>query len=206
MSSKMKNIQLLSCSSLLTIGLLIFFAFSMELQAETVQPSSTQVRVENPYLIHPGDILQISVWKEEDLQREVLVLPDGSISFPLVGQVVASGLSIEALQGSLAEALRQYIPDPVITVSATQLLGNRIYVLGQVNKPGEYLINRPVDVMQALSMSGGLTAFGAANKVKVLRRNGDKQIVFPFKYKEVTEGENLYQNILLKAGDVVIVP
>ncbi len=202
----MKNIQLLSCSSLLTIGLLIFFAFSMELQAETVQPSSTQVRVENPYLIHPGDILQISVWKEEDLQREVLVLPDGSISFPLVGQVVASGLSIEALQGSLAEALRQYIPDPVITVSATQLLGNRIYVLGQVNKPGEYLINRPVDVMQALSMSGGLTAFGAANKVKVLRRNGDKQIVFPFKYKEVTEGENLYQNILLKAGDVVIVP
>jgi polysaccharide biosynthesis/export protein len=159
-----------------------------------------------PYLIHPGDILQISVWKEQDLQREVLVLPDGTLSFPLVGQIQASGLTIEQVQHELEQALKQFIPQPVITVSATQLLGNKIYVLGQVNQPGEFLINRPVDVMQALTMAGGLTAFGAGNQIKVLRRNGDKQIIFPFKYKDVMEGEQLYQNILLKSGDVVIVP
>ncbi len=202
----MKNMLLFACSHFLKIGPLLLLSLSFGLQADTLGSSVTEDLARKHYLIHPGDILQISVWKEENLQREVLVLPDGSISFPLVGQVMASGLSVEALQQSLTEALQQYIPDPVITVSATQLLGNRIYVLGQVNKPGDYLINRPVDVMQALSMAGGLTAFGSSNKVKVLRRNGDKQIVFPFKYKEVMDGENLYQNMLLKAGDVVIVP
>ena len=158
------------------------------------------------YTIGPEDVLEISVWKEPDLQRQVLVRPDGNISFPLAGDVQAAGETPEQVQGAITEKLRRYIPDPVVTVTVVTIGANKIYVIGQVNSPGEFVIGRYVDIMQALTLAGGLTPFARENKIKVLRRAGGKEIVFPFRYADIKKGKNIQQNIILKGGDTVVVP
>jgi len=159
------------------------------------------------YKLNPGDVLQISVWKEEGLQQQVLVLPDGEISFPLAGHIKAAGLSPEQLQNVLQKRLKNFFADPVITVTVVQVGGNKIYVIGQVRNPGEFPANRPVDVMQALSLAGGLTTFAADGDIKVLRRDPNgKQRALAFNYSEVSKGNRLETNVLLQPGDVVVVP
>lgn len=159
------------------------------------------------YLLNPGDVLDISVWKEEGMQREVLVLPDGTISFPLAGHLQAAGKTAQEVQNSLAKKIGEFIPDPPITVSVIRTSGNKIYVVGQVNKPGEFPVSHKIDVMQTLSLAGGLTAFGDENDIRVLRRNNNGKLEsFPFDYSAVKNGERLETNILLKSGDVVVVP
>ena len=158
------------------------------------------------YRIQPGDVLEISVWKEESLLREVLVRPDGGLSFPLVGNIQAAGKSVEALQAEVAEHLTKYIPDPVVTVSIRQLSGNKVYVIGKVARPGEFVANRYMDVVQALSVAGGMTPYAASNKVKVLRRENGVLKSIPFRYGDIEKGKDLDQNIILQSGDVVLVP
>jgi len=160
----------------------------------------------NSYKIQPGDVLQVSVWKEEDMTQEVIVRPDGHITFPLVGEAVAAGDSIENLRLLITKNLKKYIPDPVVTVSVRQLTGNTVYVIGKVNRPGVFPIVRNVDVMQALSMAGGTSTYASLNSIKILRRENGMLEAFSFKYAEVEKGKHLEQNILLKAGDVVVVP
>lgn len=163
--------------------------------------------VRDPYRVNPGDVLQITVWKEVDLQRELLVNPDGHFAFPLAGDMVAEGKTVEQIRVELTEKLTRFIPDVVVTVAALQLNGNKIYVLGQVNRPGEFIMTRTVDVMQAISMAGGPTAFAAVDDIRILRRGVQgSQIAIPFRYKAVQEGSKLEQNILLRAGDTVVVP
>jgi len=159
------------------------------------------------YTVKPGDVLSIQVWKEPDLQGPVLVRPDGSFSFPLAGQIDARGRTVAELQQLVTDKLKKYISDPVVTVSISEVKGNKVYVLGQVNKPGEFIVNPRVDVMQALSMAGGTTAFAALGDIVILRRsdNGQQQSL-PFRYGDVSRGRNLQQNIMLQAGDVVVVP
>ncbi len=161
---------------------------------------------EGAYAVKPGDLLQISVWKEPELQSPVLVRPDGAFSFPLAGEVDARGKSVADLQKLITERLRKYISDPVVTVSVQEVKGNKVYVIGQVNKPGEFIVNPSVDVMQALSMAGGATAFASLGNIVVLRRKAGQQVAVPFKYTEVLRGRELEQNIMLEAGDVVVVP
>lgn len=159
------------------------------------------------YRLNPGDVLQISVWKEEGMQRDVLVLPDGNISFPLAGHIQAAGRSLEELQGILIQRLKKYFAGPVITVSVMQLTGNKIFVIGQVRSPGQFLANRPIDVMQALSLAGGLTTFADEDAIKILRRaNNGKQQAIAFNYAEISNGRGLSRNIVLRSGDVVVVP
>lgn len=158
------------------------------------------------YGIQPGDVLTISVWKEEGLQNDVLVRPDGRISFPLVGDIPAAGKSIAQLTTLLTERLTKYIPDPVVTVSVKSLTGNTVYVIGKVNKPGEFTVTHYVDVMQALSMAGGTNAFAAVNDIKVLRRENGSQRAINFRYGDVEAGKRLDQNIILHGGDIVVVP
>jgi polysaccharide export outer membrane protein len=167
---------------------------------------STQLSANNKYLLQPGDILEISVWKEPDLQREVLVHPDGRISFPLVGSVMAKNRSVQAVNSAITARLEKYIPDPVVTVNLKQMSGNRIYVVGKVLKPGEFLTNRNIDVMQAIGMAGGLNPFAEGDEILILRRENGVQKSMPFDYDSVAEGKNLTQNILLEPGDVVVVP
>jgi polysaccharide export outer membrane protein len=158
------------------------------------------------YAVGPEDVLEISVWKEEALKKEVLVRPDGGISFPLVGDIQATGKTAYQIQQEVVQRLEKFIPDPVVSVAILKVAGNKIYVIGKVNKPGEYVAGRYVDVLQALSMAGGLTPFAAENSIKVLRKENGKDLVFPFRYSQVKRGDNLDQNILLKGGDVVVVP
>ncbi len=159
-----------------------------------------------PYTVLAGDVLQISVWKEPELQMEVLVRPDSAFSFPLAGDISTEGLSVVALQAELTKRLSRYISSPVVTVSVTAVLGNKVYVIGQVSKPGEFVVNPQVDIMQALSMAGGLTPFAATNDIKILRRTGSRQIALSFKYNDVLKGKRLEQNIMLQSGDIVVVP
>jgi len=165
----------------------------------------TSIAQERPYQLNPGDVLNISVWKEEGLEREVLVLPDGTISFPLAGHIMAAGRSAKDVQADLAKKMLKYIPDLAITVSVRAVSGYKIYVIGQVNKPGEFLPGRRIDVMQALSGAGGLTPFADDDEIVILRRNEGKQVALPFDYDAVKRGEKLEQNIILESGDVVIV-
>lgn len=156
------------------------------------------------YRLGPEDVLRIAVWKDEHLTRETLVRPDGMVSFPLVGDVRAEGRTVEELRADLAQRLSRYIPDPTLSVEVVKLTSYRIYVLGRVNRPGEFVVGHDTDVMQALSMAGGLTPFADENDIRVLRRTtGDAR---PFRYGEVKRGKNLGQNIVLDRGDVVIVP
>lgn len=168
--------------------------------------SCVAVAQEAGYTVKPGDTLQISVWKEPELQGPVLVTPDGAFSFPLVGQVDARGKTVTELQKVVTERLRQFISEPVVTVSVQDIKGNKIYVIGQVNKPGEFIVNPRVDVMQALSIAGGATPFAALGSIMVLRRTGASQEVIKFDYTDVVKGRNLQQNVELRAGDIVVVP
>lgn len=158
------------------------------------------------YLLQPGDVIMISVWKEPELQAEVLVRPDGGLSFPLAGDVVAAGKSVQQLASLIDERLRSYIPKPVVTVALKQMGGNRIYVLGKVNRPGEFPFVRPIDVMQALALAGGATSYADLNDIQILRRGNDKQVSIRFRYGDVERGRELGQNILLQSGDTIVVP
>ena len=187
---------------LATIVTIVFASLALRTPAFAAQEDGA---VEQ-YAIQPGDELQISVWKEEDLIQRVIVRPDGRITFPLVGEATAAGSSIENLRLLISEKLKKYIPDPVVTVSVQQLTGNTVYVIGKVNRPGVFPIVRNVDVMQALSMAGGTSTYAALNDIKILRRQNGKLRAMSFKYAEVEKGKRLEQNIVLRAGDVVVVP
>lgn len=161
---------------------------------------------EQGYQIKPGDVLSISVWGEEKLQGTALVTPDGGFSFPLAGHLNARGRTAADLQEVVRERLRDYLSDPVVTVSLQEINGNTIYVIGQVNNPGEFVMRRSVDVMQALSMAGGTTTFASLNDILILRREPTGQVALPFRYSDVIRGRRLEQNITLQSGDVVVVP
>lgn len=158
------------------------------------------------YRIGPEDVLHISVWKEEGLEREVIVRPDGGISFPFAGEVKAAGRTPAQLQAIITERIQQYIPDALVTVAITKLTGLRIYVIGKVKKSGQFVVGRYVDVLQALTLAGGLDPYASEKKIKVLRRVKGKEIVLPFNYAAIKDGENLTQNIILQNDDVVVVP
>ena len=158
------------------------------------------------YTVKPGDMLSISVWKEPDLQKDTLVRPDGSFSFPLVGEVDAKGKTVADLNKLMAQRLAKFISDPVVTVSIQEIKGNKVYVIGQVTRPGEFIMNPTVDVMQALSMAGGTTPFAALGDIVVLRRTPTGKQSIPFRYNDVVRGKRMDQNIDLQSGDVVVVP
>jgi polysaccharide export outer membrane protein len=159
------------------------------------------------YEVQPGDVLSVSVWREPELtQPQIVVRPDGAFSFPLVGEVNAVGKSVEELRRELVQQLSRVIPDVVVTVAVVEIRGNKVYVIGQVNQPGEFIVNPRVDVMQALSLAGGTTAFAATSEIFVLRRDNEQQRRLPFNYDAVLRGRDLEQNVLLRSGDVVVVP
>lgn len=158
------------------------------------------------YWVKPGDVLRISVWGEPELQATVLVTPDGSFSFPLAGHIDAAQKTAAELQDIVSERLKEFISDPAVSVALEQINGNAIYVLGQVNSPGVFVLTRAVDVMQALSMAGGTTPFAALNDILILRRNESGQEALRFRYSDVSKGRNLSQNIRLISGDVLVVP
>ena len=158
------------------------------------------------YRLQPGDLLQVVVWKETDLQSEVLIRPDGGISFALAGDLPAAGRTTDELRIELEARVRKLVPDAVVTVQVKVASGNRIFVIGKVNHPGDFALIRPIDVMQALSLAGGATPFANTNGIRVLHRDGSQQTAVRFRYGDVSRGRHLEQNVLLQSGDTVVVP
>jgi polysaccharide export outer membrane protein len=175
-------------------------------RAADADGSTASHPVDASYLVQPGDTLQVGVWKEQELQGEVLVRPDGGMSFPLAGEIEAAGHTVEEIRKVLQSRLTKYIPDPVVTVVVKKADGSRIFVVGKVNRPGDFPLYRPIDVMQALSLAGGATPYADVNGIRILRREGTHQEVFHFRYDDVRRGKDLSQNILLHSGDTVVVP
>ena len=158
------------------------------------------------YRLQPGDAVQVSVWGEAELERPVILRPDGKFSFPLVGEVAAAGRTVVDVQTEMERKLSALIPEAVVTLAITALEGNRIYVIGQVNGPGSFIMNPQISVLQALSLAGGTTPFAQVNDIIIIRGKGSEQEVLRFGYDNVSRGRNLDQNVQLESGDVVIVP
>ena len=176
--------------------------------ASSATGSSPKSATADPnYLIGPQDILDINVWKEQELTRSVPVRPDGKISLPLLNDVQAAGLTPMQLSMRIAANLRKYVSDPQVTVVVTQINSQRVYILGEVNRAGAYPLLPGMTVLEALSSSGGFTIFANTKKIYVLRKTADgKQEKLPFNYKSVIHGKAPEQNIPLEAGDTIVVP
>ena len=170
-----------------------------------VVPSRAQ---EEPpgYLIGPKDILNIHVWREPELTRDVTVTPDGRITFPLIGNIMAQGKTVTELKEIITKKLKKYITAPEITVIVNASLSRIIYVIGKTYKPGPYPLAPDMTVLQALSTAGGFTQWADRKNLLVIRRQGQKEIQLHFSYKEYISGKNIKQNILLKPNDTIVVP
>lgn len=171
-----------------------------------VKPAGEPMDTSGSYIIGPGDLLEVSVWKDESLTRAVVVLPDGRISFPLIGQVEVAGKTLAQLQKELEGKLVRYVPDAILSLDVKQVNSLIIYVLGRVNNPGRFVLNTNVNVLQALAVAGGLHPFAKKGKIKIFRHEGEKTSIFKFDYDDVSDGDHLEQNIQLKRGDVIVVP
>jgi polysaccharide biosynthesis/export protein len=187
-------------------GLLLWLggcgAFESSAKSRAVPATASGVE----YLLGAEDVLAIAVWKDEHLTKEVVVRPDGFVSFPLVGEVQAAGRTVEEVRADIAKRLAKFIPNPNVSVAVIKVLSYRVYVLGRVNKPGEFMIGHTTDVLQALSLAGGLTPFASENDIRIIRRINGRQQVIPVPYGDLKQGKNLERNALLQRGDVVMVP
>lgn len=161
------------------------------------------------YTLNPGDVLKISAFDDQRLDREVVVLPDGTINYPVVGEVHAAGMTVAQLQQTITKALIEkgmLQTGAVVDTSVTRTTGYTVYVVGQVRQPGAFTTFANIDVMQAISLAGGLTPFASKSGIKVLRHENDKDVVLEFDYGDVEDGEALDTNVILRPGDTVVVP
>ncbi len=158
------------------------------------------------YKIGVGDVLGISVWKDDSLNHKIVVPPDGIIAFPLIGAVNVNNMTVRGLRRILTKHLSEYLPDVTVTVMLLNINSLKAYVIGKVNKPGMFDITMDTSVIQILAMAGGLNPFASETRINILRRQKKSTIKIPFNYKRVVKGEQLKQNIILKKGDVVVVP
>lgn len=168
--------------------------------------AAVTVAGEANYRLHSGDTLRISVWREPDLVQELLVRPDGGITFPLAGDMEVAGMTVDMAQEALRKKLEKYIPDAQVHIMLLSAAGNTAYVLGKVNRPGPVLLSGEVTVVQALSVAGGATVYADTDEIRVLRKCDGTQKTFVVNYADIEEGTNLAQNIALQGGDVVVVP
>lgn len=157
------------------------------------------------YQIGPGDVLNISVWKNQDLSKQLAVLPDGTLHFPLIREIKVEGKTIQELETLLITKLKEFVPEPDLSISVVQVNSMVIYVIGKVNNPGRFAISSNIDVLQALAVAGGLNPFAKDKEIAVFRKGDGKTAVFNFNYQDVSEGKNLEQNIMLNRGDVIVV-
>ena len=168
--------------------------------------NATFAQESSPYLIGATDVLNIYVWKEPELTQDVTVLPDGKITFPLIGEVQAEGRTVTELKISIADQLKDYVTAPEVTVVVREINSRRIYTLGKLNAPGPYSLAPDMTVLQALSTAGGFAEWADEKGILIIRREGNKEIQHRFNYKEFISGKNLKQNILLKPNDTIVVP
>lgn len=183
-------------------------------KTKTPAPASAAARGATPppvapppdYVIGPDDVLSVVFWRDKDMSADVAVRPDGKISLPLLNDVQAAGLTPPQLRDRLMEDAKNYVEDPNVTVVIRQINSRRVFVTGQVNKPGPYALGGATTVLQLIAMAGGVPEYAHTKNIRVMRTENGKQVSLRFNYNEVVAGKNLKQNIELKPGDTVIVP
>ncbi len=159
------------------------------------------------YKLGPEDVVEISVWGDEELAREVVVRPDGGVSFPLVGDLKAGGLTVAQLREEVRKRIVEYVPDAAVSVILRKVENPKIYIMGKVQSPRMAVMGQKMTVVQALSLAGGLSNFADSGNIIVVRQFPDgKQKVFEFDYDKFADGDNLEQNIQLQPGDTIVVP
>ena len=159
------------------------------------------------YIIGPEDVLAINVWKEPEISRAVPVRPDGKISLPLVGDIVASGLTPMQLEKEISEDLKAYIANPEVTVIVQAVNSRKFNIVGEISRPGTYPLTKQMTVLDAIAQAGGPRDFAKAKKIYVLRLLKDgERLRIPFNYKDIIRGKNFHQNVELQPGDTIVVP
>ncbi len=158
------------------------------------------------YVIGPLDVLEVLFWRDKDLSAEVVVRPDGKISLPLLNDVAVTGMTPEQLRASLLVQAKKFVEDPSVTVVVRQINSRKVFITGQVTRPGSYPLTTATTVLQLLAIAGGLTEFADGKNVTILRQEAGKPQSLKFSYEDVRKGKKLEQNILLRVGDTVIVP
>jgi polysaccharide export outer membrane protein len=158
------------------------------------------------YKIGASDVLNIFIWKEPELTQDVIVMSDGRITFPMIGEIMAKGLTVMELKDIITEKLKNYVSNPEVTVILRESQSRRIYAIGRLNQPGEYQLQPEMTVLQALAAAGGFTEWADKKYVMIVRRQGDKDVLYRFNYQEFISGKNLDQNIILEPNDTIVVP
>jgi polysaccharide biosynthesis/export protein len=206
-----RAVRLLAALSLVAIAPMAYAHKKANQPAQTqasagAVPESKSATSDPNYLIGAQDVLDISVWKEQELTRSVPVRPDGKISLPLLNDVQAAGLTPMQLAAEITTKLKKYVADPQVTVVVSQINSQRVYILGEVTRAGAFPLLPGMTVLEALSSAGGFTIFANVKKIYVLRKVDGKPEKYPFNYKDVIHGKATDQNISLKAGDTIVVP
>jgi polysaccharide export outer membrane protein len=174
---------------------------------QTKSAATPQPAVSPEYVIGSEDVLGISVWKEPDLSKSVPVRPDGKITVPLIGDVIASGVTAQQLQQNIEKMLGAYMDKPVVTVIVEQVKAQQYNLLGEVQRPGAYPLGKPVTLLDAIALGGGFRDFAKTNKIYILRSDGNGSTHrIPFNYKQVIKGQKFQQNVELLPGDTIVVP
>jgi len=181
------------------VGALCFFVFALPCRANDTQSFD--------YRLHGGDQILVGVYDDPKMVPvKITITPDGKFSFPLIGTVVAAGKTIDQLRAEMEGKLKKYITAPVVILTVTEVAGNVAYVIGQVNKPGSFVMNPEINVLQALTLAGGTSPFAKLDGIIILRNSPGGQRVLRFRYNQVAGGRELEQNVPLESGDVVVVP
>ena len=192
----------------------VFFPFLIFLLLVVNMPAGISYAIEDTdhvvqgsqFHLGPEDVLEISVWKDEALTKQVVVRPDGKISFPLIGDILVTGLTVEQLQQEISKKIAVYVPDAPVTVLLQTINSAKVYVVGKVNRPGVYVMGTTLRIMQVLAMAGGMTTFAEEGDILIIREENGKQRFIEFDYGRVAGGKELERNIRLKPGDTVVVP
>jgi polysaccharide export outer membrane protein len=195
----------------LLIGLVMLVACASDLPSVKTlakhQESNPAVSTsDDSYLIGPGDVLAIDIWKEPELSKQVSVRLDGHISLPLVDDVEVAGLTCSELRDQLEEKYKDYVEVPVVSVTLMQSLSKKIYILGKVNRPGEYPLEKNMTIVQAISLAGGLADWADSSDIKLIRKIKETERTFRVDYDAIVSGEDLAQNVQLQPDDTIFVP
>jgi polysaccharide biosynthesis/export protein len=176
-------------------------------QPTTANAAAQSAQTDPAYVIGAQDVLSISVWKNAELtEAAVPVRPDGKISMPLLNDIQAAGLTPDQLKDHITQGLKNVMDNPIVTVIVTQMNSQRVYITGEVAKPGAYPLLPQMTILQALSSAGGFTQFANLKKIYMFRTVSGKQVDFPFDYKDVIHGKNMSENVVLQPGDTIVVP
>ena len=210
------NCLLKNTASLLVLSATVAFAQTAK-PAATVQsmppaaataaaPRPTDPVVPPGYVIGTDDMLSIVFWKDKEMSADAQVRPDGKIALPLINDVMAAGLTPDQLREKITEESKRFMEDASVTVVVRQINSRKVFITGEINKPGTYPLTTPVTVIQLIAMAGGLREYADAKNIVIMRSENGKPRRLPFNYKNIIEGKNLQQNIELKPGDTVVVP